>query len=102
VEDRGLNKKKGEAKMEIVETWSLRYRHFNWMEFANCVGQTELFFVESRGYSGAQYSKAKEICHTCPVKSECLKFALENSMEFGVWGGKTPAERDRILARRRK
>lgn len=30
---------------------------------------------------------AKEICTTCPVTRECLKLALVNQEEYGVWGG---------------
>lgn len=99
--DRGINKKPGEAKMEIMETWTLRNRHFDWMDHAECVGQTELFFKETRGYSGAQYQVAKDICAGCKVRVQCLEFAMDNDMQYGVWGGKTPAERNKILARRK-
>ena len=27
------------------------------------------------------------ICRPCPVRVECLEFALENDMDHGVWGG---------------
>lgn len=38
---------------------------------------------------------AKQICATCPVKDECLQYALRHE-SFGIWGGKTERERKRI------
>lgn len=42
---------------------------------------------------------ALPICGGCPVKSECLEFALDRGMDDGVWGGMMP--KDRALLRRR-
>jgi WhiB family redox-sensing transcriptional regulator len=39
---------------------------------------------------------AKKLCNECPVKTECLTFALANNEMFGIWGGLTPKERQRI------
>ncbi|MEB3031767.1 WhiB family transcriptional regulator [[Mycobacterium] nativiensis] len=39
---------------------------------------------------------AKAICALCPVRDECLQAALDNDEEFGVWGGLTKAERNRL------
>lgn len=36
---------------------------------------------------------ARNVCSRCPVWMDCLDFALDNDIEFGVWGGMTPAER---------
>ncbi len=41
-----------------------------------------------------------EICNVCPVRAECLRFALEASFEsFGVWGGTTGIERKTLAPR---
>jgi hypothetical protein len=37
---------------------------------------------------------AKAVCAECPAQPECL--ALGMSAEFGIFGGLTPAERDRL------
>lgn len=29
---------------------------------------------------------AIKVCRTCPVRIPCLKFAVLNNIEFGVWG----------------
>ena len=49
---------------------------------------------------GAAQNRAKEICGGCPVKSECLAEALDNRVEWGVWGGMTERERRALLNRR--
>jgi WhiB family redox-sensing transcriptional regulator len=36
----------------------------------------------------------------CPVRTECLADALDNRVEFGVWGGMTEWERRALLQRR--
>ena len=42
---------------------------------------------------GAAQNRVKQICGGCPVKMECLADALDNRIEFGVWGGMTERER---------
>jgi WhiB family redox-sensing transcriptional regulator len=42
---------------------------------------------------------AKRICRGCPVRNECLADALDNRIEFGVWGGMTERERRALLRR---
>ncbi|SDH24380.1 WhiB family transcriptional regulator, redox-sensing transcriptional regulator [Lentzea fradiae] len=49
---------------------------------------------------GAEQRKAKLVCLGCPVRMECLAEALDNRIEFGVWGGMTERERRALLRRR--
>lgn len=44
----------------------------------------------------AQYRKAIEICHRCPVTQQCLEYAIEIDDRYGVYGGTTPAQRARM------
>lgn len=46
---------------------------------------------------GAAQRKAAAICRHCPVAAECLADALDNHMEFGVWGGMTERQRRALL-----
>lgn len=50
--------------------------------------------------SGAAQHRAKTVCRGCPVRTECLADALDNRVEFGVWGGLTERERRALLRRR--
>ena len=49
---------------------------------------------------GAEQHKAKAVCGACPVRAECLAEALDNQIEWGVWGGMTERERRALLRRR--
>lgn len=49
---------------------------------------------------GAAQNRAKLMCAACPVRTECLSEALDNSIEWGVWGGMTERERRALLRKR--
>lgn len=49
---------------------------------------------------GAEQRKVKMVCMGCPVRTECLAEALDNRINFGVWGGMTERERRALLRRR--
>lgn len=49
---------------------------------------------------GAEQRKVRIMCLNCPVRTECLAEALDNRIEFGVWGGMTERERRALLRRR--
>lgn len=46
---------------------------------------------------GAAQRKAATICRNCPVKRECGADALDNKVEYGVWGGLTERRRRALL-----
>lgn len=48
---------------------------------------------------GAAQRRAASICRHCPVMLECAADALDNRIEFGVWGGMTERERRALLKR---
>ena len=56
----------------------------------------ELFFPETGGSSRA----AKQICAGCPVRAECLDWAIAHDQRYGVWGGLTVSERTQLRRRR--
>ena len=64
-----------------------------WQERALCA-QTdpEAFFPEK----GGSTREAKKICQRCPVRAECLEYALANDERFGIWGGLSERERRRL------
>ncbi|ROS78570.1 transcription factor WhiB [Cellulomonas sp. PhB143] len=77
----------GQAQDEIDETL------LGWQERALCA-QTdpEAFFPEK----GGSTREAKKVCVGCPVRQECLEYALENDERFGIWGGLSERERRRL------
>ena len=48
------------------------------------------------------YEEARKVCNACPVRKECLAYALEAKERYGMWGGLTPLERLRIERRDRR
>jgi WhiB family redox-sensing transcriptional regulator len=68
----------------------------DWISRAECrrSAPDELFV------QGAAQNRAKVLCLSCPVRTECLADALDNRVEFGVWGGMTERERRALLRRR--
>lgn len=70
----------------------------DWPSLAACrTGDPDALFVQ-----GAEQNVAKRICRGCPVRYECLADALDNRIEFGVWGGMTERERRALLRRHPK
>lgn len=69
-----------------------------WMVSALCRDRDpELFFPQD----GVGVERARRVCAQCPVKDECLEYALKTRQEHGVWGGASERERRRMLRRRR-
>lgn len=62
-----------------------------WQAQANCLGLE--WFIED-----GQLGLKREVCHDCPVKAECLAFALENEdVSPVVYGGTTGNARKKML-----
>lgn len=69
-----------------------------WMEDALCAQTDPDIFYPEKGGSTAP---ATSVCSSCPVKSECLEYAVTNDIRHGIWGGTSDNDRKRI-ARERK
>ncbi|MFJ7305631.1 WhiB family transcriptional regulator [Streptomyces sp. NPDC099088] len=67
-----------------------------WSERGKChtVNPDDLFVP------GVAQNHAKTVCYGCPVRTECLTYALDQRIEHGVWGGMTERERRALLRRR--
>lgn len=66
----------------------------DWQEFAACAGaDPDLFFLE-RG--GIGYSEGKKFCRQCPVRQECLDYAVRHKIKFGLWGGLAERQRRKL------
>lgn len=76
-----------------------------WQVKAACRGpQSSVFFppqqFERKDEKLERESRAKEICHTCSVKKECLEYALAIREPHGIWGGLNEVERKQVLVQR--
>jgi WhiB family redox-sensing transcriptional regulator len=71
-----------------------------WKRHGLCAASStpDLWFPEPAQRDGA--ANAKAVCRACPVRSECLAYALALGIRHGVWGGTVPEERDGRKARR--
>lgn len=67
----------------------------DWTLRAKCRGRQDDLFPE-----GADQKRARAVCAGCPVRLECLCEALDNRIEWGVWGGMTERERRQLLRQR--
>ena len=69
-----------------------------WRESAACLSHASILFFglddnETPVERRAREERAKEICAACPVRRECLEYALATKEPYGIWGGLTEVER---------
>jgi WhiB family redox-sensing transcriptional regulator len=65
----------------------------DWADKAACTAvDPEMFF-------SSDTDEARRVCAGCPVSEDCLRWAMDNNIEHGVWGGLTPSERHALKAR---
>jgi len=63
-----------------------------WMDQAACTGHDpELWFVENQ--HSEHVKKAREICNNCLVLKECLQYAQQERLDYGMFAGLLPHER---------
>ncbi|MEE1740519.1 WhiB family transcriptional regulator [Streptomyces sp. BE147] len=76
----------------------------NWRMDAACREEDpDLFFpIGSTGPALVQTAEAKAVCASCPVREPCLRWALDNGQDSGVWGGLGEDERRALKRRARR
>lgn len=68
----------------------------SWQKNALCIGtSSSVFFDDEADHKRGDY---KSFCDRCPVKAECLEYALLYNVT-GIWGGTTEKERTRLFSR---
>lgn len=65
----------------------------DWYSQALCPETDPDAFYPEKGGSTAD---AKKVCRGCPVKDQCLQWALDTDESYGVWGGLSGRERRRL------
>lgn len=85
--------------------WGIVGEHTADWSGALCIGlASDLLedFYPDKGTAQVQASRAKKICNgetalgLCPRLDQCLEYALTNHERFGIWGGMSERERDRL------
>ena len=71
-----------------------------WRDSAACLRlpplQAKKFFgndeMESPADRREREDEAKAICRQCPVRIECLDYAIVTNEQYGIWGGLNESE----------
>jgi WhiB family redox-sensing transcriptional regulator len=91
----------------MIENYSSLEERLSWMDKARCKDRdptTEIFFPprDKTKYSTLA-TQAKAMClgpnntSPCPVRKECLWFAVESDEQHGIWGGMSHRERNALV-----
>lgn len=77
-----------------------------WQEWGRCRDlDTDLFYPpldsETAHQRRARETAAKAVCEGCPVRVECLAWAIASDEQLGVWGGLNERERQLLAGPRR-
>lgn len=73
-----------------------------WQELAACVGEFGAWFYpplhpEKKMARLRREARAVAVCQGCPVRDDCLAYAVEQRERYGIWGGLTGLERRSLL-----
>lgn len=79
-----------------------------WQSQGNCLGMNPDLFFPGKG-SRLEIDQAKAVCNgrppvdeddagidPCPVKQQCLDYAMRTHQFWGVWGGLSQRQRERL------
>lgn len=84
--------------MQLFSEWLLDDTDNRFMKDAACKGLPYEMFFPERG-ANTSLKEAKAICAKCPVKQDCLRYATNNRIDFGIWGGTSANQRIRRARR---
>lgn len=82
----------------LASSLALAAADYTWRSAAVCRGtDPDLFFpVGSTGHALTQIARAKQVCGECPVRVDCLEYAIETNQDSGIWGGLDEEQRRAI------
>lgn len=72
-----------------------------WFASAACRGLDPDLFHPEKGERSTSW-QAKAICETCQVIKPCLRYAIANGEQLGVWGGLSASERRSLRGTRQQ
>lgn len=78
---------------------SNKYQDHSWRDEALCSFKKNEYMVEwFFSEEPEEIDAAKNLCFQCPVRKNCIKYALESKEIWGVWGGKDENQIRRTLS----
>ncbi|OBJ73005.1 WhiB family transcriptional regulator [Mycobacterium sp. 1274756.6] len=76
---------------------------WDWQLHGACRGLDSSVFFHPDGERGTERllreQRAKAMCRSCPVLTECRAHALRVGEPYGIWGGLSESERAQMLRR---
>jgi WhiB family transcriptional regulator, redox-sensing transcriptional regulator len=70
----------------------------SWRDLAACLdvvsADYDPFFADAKDLQ----AEAIAICATCPVRDDCLTFAVRTGQQYGIWGGQPQQVIRRLIA----
>ena len=83
---------------QIAESMKDNHLIESWMSDAACVGKPLYWWFPRRfEWDEPQTFKALAICNSCPVKQQCLDWAMQRTDQHGIYGGLLPDERKQMM-----
>lgn len=78
----------------------MKFSNEIWREDASCkkIGHKIFFSDNENSIESKNNDKlAKSICRKCIVRPDCLNYALNEHIPFGIWGGLSSRERNAVI-----
>ena len=79
--------------------------NWGWQDSAACRGEDLMLFFgpdgERQPERDIRERKAKAVCANCPIRVQCLDWAIATRADYGIWGG-VDFERETDVVRRRR
>lgn len=87
-------------EQQIIEALRSPYAatYVRWMDDALCRGSGHNM-VPDIEHATAREELAEQLCNACPVRADCLLYAILNR-EQGYWGGTDTAQRRKLSAKK--
>jgi WhiB family transcriptional regulator, redox-sensing transcriptional regulator len=67
------------------------------LKYAACATEDPELFFPDDSQASENTAPAKAVCARCPVRAQCLKWAIDNRQTHGIWGGLDESERAAVL-----
>ncbi len=94
--------------MTTIEVSRVTASEEDWRHRGACIGQDRALFFPPPTRPNSEEEPAhadpevKLICDGCPVRPECLRYALDGQIEYGIFAGMTAYERGLLVKKKNR